>query len=52
MKKFDFAIAWEWEFDREFVYRLNNAFIQKGLFSLQGTEQLLKIQLYYQRTEG
>ncbi|MBU0651074.1 hypothetical protein KKC59_04095, partial [bacterium] len=33
MKDFDIAIAWEWYYDREFIDRLNNTLINKGLSS-------------------
>lgn len=48
-KVFDFGIAWNWEFDRDFIYLLNDTCLKKTLkpylvhpFNLYETMQLIK----------
>lgn len=30
-KVFDFALAWDWEYDRDFIYQINDTCIKLGL---------------------
>lgn len=46
---FDFAVAWNWEYDRDFIYQINDTCLKLGLkpyivnpFNLSETLQLLK----------
>ncbi len=48
-KVFDFAVAWNWEYDRDFIYQINDACLKLGLkpyivnpHNLSETLQLLK----------